>query len=180
MANDIRGRLGPKFSWICITVERKLQKKPQPGKLTQLSKAKTLIERVGTRYLKQVPWSPQQTISDHRLYLSGPQIGALITSADHSWPQPLSFHTALKIAQPNIFTLYQHGSSSQTRSLTWTNTHTHSHRQTHTHTHSSAEHILALLTWLTITNKLTHIDKQHTHTHTHTLTHSHSRTQEYV
>ena len=60
-----------------------------------------------------------------------------------------------------------------------------SHRQTHTH--SSAEHILALLTWLTITNKLTNIYKHththtlslslsrthtHTHTHTHTLTHT--------
>ena len=33
-------------------------------------KAKTLIEKVGTRYLKHVSWSPQQTIHDHRLYLS--------------------------------------------------------------------------------------------------------------
>ena len=39
---------------------------------------------MGTRYLKQ---------------------GALITSAENSWPPPLPFHTALKIPQPNIFTL---------------------------------------------------------------------------
>ena len=52
--------------------------------------------------------------------------------------------------------------------------HHHKLSLTHTHTHSSAEHILALLTWLTITNKLTHIEKQHTltHIHTHTLTHA--------
>ena len=42
-------------------------------------KAKTLIEKVGTRYL--------------------------ITSADNSWSPPVPFHTALKIPQPNIFTL---------------------------------------------------------------------------
>ena len=60
---------------------------------------------MGTSYLKQVPWSPQQTIPDHHLYLSVPQRGALITSADNSWPPPLPFHTALKIPQPNIFTL---------------------------------------------------------------------------
>ena len=33
-------------------------------------KAKRLIEKVGTSYLKQVPWSPHQTIPDHSLYLS--------------------------------------------------------------------------------------------------------------
>ena len=33
-------------------------------------KAKRLIEKGGTVYLNQVPWSPQQTIPDHRLYLS--------------------------------------------------------------------------------------------------------------
>ena len=191
-------------------------------------KAKRLIEKGGTDYLNQVPWSPQQTIPDHRLYLS---------------------ITALKISQPNIFTLYQHGSTSQTHTLTCIHTHTHththshrqththslthSHRQTHTHTHthshshrqshtlthidkhththlhththtfthtlthshthiythtythththththsSAAEHILALSTWLIITNKLTHIDKQNTHSHTHTQTHTHWRT----
>ena len=149
---------------------------------------------MGTRYLKQVPWSPQQTIPDHRLYLSVPQTGALITSADNSWPPLLPFHTALKIPQPNIFTLYQHGSyHKHTYIDKHTHTHTHSHKQPHTqththtdtHTHSSAEHILDLSTWLNITNKLTHIDK-HTHTdtlthkNTHTLTHSHSRTQGYV
>ena len=102
-------------------------------------KAKTLIEKVGSSYL----------------------IGALIISQDNSWPPPLPLRTtALKIHQSNIFTLYQHGSSSQT------------HIDTHTHTvYSSAEHILALSTWLTFTNKLTHIDTNtHTHTHTHTLT----------
>ena len=65
-----------------------------------------------------MPWSPEQAIPDHRLYLSVPQTGALITSADSSWPPSLPFHTALEIPQPNIFTLYQHGSSSQTHSLT--------------------------------------------------------------
>ena len=50
-------------------------------------KAKTLIEKTGTRYLKQ---------------------GDLITSADNSWPPPLPFHTALKIPQPNIFTIFIH------------------------------------------------------------------------
>ena len=55
-----------------------------------MSKAKTLIEKVGTRYLEQVPWSPQQTIPDHRSKNS---------SAEH------------------IHAL-QHGSSSQTHSLT--------------------------------------------------------------
>ena len=39
-------------------------------KKANVFKAKTLIEKVGTRYLKQVPWSLQQTIPDHRLYLS--------------------------------------------------------------------------------------------------------------
>ena len=61
-----------------------------------MSKSKTLIEEIGTRYLKQVPWSPQQTILHHRLCLSVPHTGALITSADNSWPPPLPFHTALK------------------------------------------------------------------------------------
>ena len=70
-----------------------------------MSKAKTLIEKVGTRYLKQVPWSLQQTIPGHSLYLSVPQTGALITSADNSWPPPLPFHTALKLPQRNIFTI---------------------------------------------------------------------------
>ena len=31
-------------------------------------KTKWLIEKVGTSYLKQVPWSPQQTIPDHGLH----------------------------------------------------------------------------------------------------------------
>ena len=39
-------------------------------KKANMFKAKTLIEKVDTRYLKEVPWSPQQTIPDHRLYLS--------------------------------------------------------------------------------------------------------------
>ena len=75
-------------------------------KKSNMFKAKTLIEKVGTRYLKQVPWSPKQTIPDHRLYLSVPQTGALITTADNSWLPPLPFHTILKIPQPNIFTLF--------------------------------------------------------------------------
>ena len=33
-------------------------------------KAKRLVEKGGSSYLNQVPWSPQQTIPDHRLYLS--------------------------------------------------------------------------------------------------------------
>ena len=37
-----------------------------------------------------------------------PQPGALITSADNSWPPPLPFHIAPKIPQPNIFTLFIH------------------------------------------------------------------------
>ena len=59
-------------------------------------KVKTVIEKVGTKYLKQVPWSLQRTIPDHRLYLSVPQTGALITSADNSWPPPLPFRTSNK------------------------------------------------------------------------------------
>ena len=69
----------------------------------------------------------------------------------------------------------------QTHTLTHINTHTHTHTllctRAHTHTHSSAEHILALTTWLTITNKLTHIDTHtYTHTHTHSPTHSQTHT----
>ena len=33
-------------------------------------KAKRLIEKGGSSYLNQVPWSPKQTIPGHRLYLS--------------------------------------------------------------------------------------------------------------
>ena len=92
-----------------------------------------------------------------------PQTGALITSADNSSPSPLPFHTALKITQPNIFTLYQH-----THIGKHTHLQTHTNTHTYTHTHSSAKHILALLACLTITNKLIHIDKQtNKHTHTH-------------
>ena len=39
-------------------------------KKAKMFKAKRLIEKVGISYLKQVSWSPQQTIPDHRLYLS--------------------------------------------------------------------------------------------------------------
>ena len=39
-------------------------------KKPNMFKAKSLIERMGIRYLKQVPRSPQQTIPDHHLYLS--------------------------------------------------------------------------------------------------------------
>ena len=111
-------------------------------KQANMHKAKALIEKVGTRNLKQAPWSPQQTISDHRLYLSVRHRDALITSADNSCLSPLPFHTALKIPQPIIFTLYQHGSSSQTHQLTHIDKHTHSNTQihtltyTHTHTHT--------------------------------------------
>ena len=35
MANDIRGWLWPKFSWLCLTAEEKTRKKPQPGKLAR-------------------------------------------------------------------------------------------------------------------------------------------------
>ena len=116
-------------------------------------KAKRLIEKGGTRYLKQVLWSPQQTISDHRLYLSI-QIWKFLSRIYSRFSKVAHHHK-----------------------------HTHSHKHTHTHTHSSAEHILALSTWLTIRNKLTHIDKHthlhrqtHTHTHTHTHTQTHSLT----
>ena len=37
-----------------------------------------------------------------------PQPGALITSAENSWPPPLHFHTAPKIPQSNVFTLFIH------------------------------------------------------------------------
>ena len=36
-------------------------------KKANMFKAETLIEKVDTMYLKQVPWSPQQTIPDHHL-----------------------------------------------------------------------------------------------------------------
>ena len=39
-------------------------------KKANVFKAKKLIERGGSIYVNQVPWSPQQTIPDHRLYLS--------------------------------------------------------------------------------------------------------------
>ena len=172
-----------------------------------MSKEKTLIEKVGTRYLKQMPWSSQQTIPDHRLYLSVPQTGALITSADNSWPLSASTfpyscknssaehihalstwlittntlthidkhththtHTHIDkhththsyrqththIPQPNIFSLYQHGSPSQTYTVTHTRTHTHTHAHTHTRTQTHAH--------------------RHTHTDTRTLTHAHTHT----
>ena len=38
-------------------------------KKANMFKGKSLIEKVRTSYLKQVPLSPQQTIPDHRLYL---------------------------------------------------------------------------------------------------------------
>ena len=92
------------------------------------------------------------------------QPGALITSADNSWPPPLPFHAFLKIPLQNIFTLYQHAPPLQTHSITSTNTHT-------------LTHSLSLS-----------LSLSHTHTHTHTLTLSlslslslsHSRTQGYV
>ena len=112
----------PFWWWIRVTNGKMI---PLEHKKGNMFKAKTLIEKVDTRYLKQVPLSPQQTIPDHRLYLSAPQTGALNTSADNSWPPPLPFHTALKIPQSNIFTLFQHGSSSQTHSLTHIDKHTH-------------------------------------------------------
>ena len=37
-----------------------------------------------------------------------PQPGALITSADNSWPPSLPFHIARDIPQPNIFMLFIH------------------------------------------------------------------------
>ena len=39
-------------------------------KKANMFKAKRLIEKGVTDYLNQVPWSPQQTIPDHRLHLS--------------------------------------------------------------------------------------------------------------
>ena len=39
-------------------------------KKANVFKAKRLIEKGGSSYLNQVPWSPQQKIPDHRLYLS--------------------------------------------------------------------------------------------------------------
>ena len=54
----------------------------------------------GKKYLlclKQKGWSK----SGYQI----PHTDALITSADNSWQPPLPFHTALKIPQPNIFTL---------------------------------------------------------------------------
>ena len=91
--------------------------------------------------LKQKDWSKKG--GGYRLS----QPGALITSADNSWPPPLPFHTVLKIPQQNIFTMYQLASL------------THSHRQTHTHTHTRA-----LTYWLI---------HSHIHTHKHTKTHAH-------
>ena len=35
MAKDIRECMGPKFSRICLAVEKKRQRNPQPGKLTR-------------------------------------------------------------------------------------------------------------------------------------------------
>ena len=39
-------------------------------KMANVYKAKRLIEEGSSIYLNQEPWSPQQTIPDHRLYLS--------------------------------------------------------------------------------------------------------------
>ena len=78
----------------------------------------------------------------------------MITSADNSWPPSLPFHTALKRPQPNIFTLYQHGSPSQTHTLTHIEKHTLTHIDKHKHTH--------------------------THTHTHTLKLAHSNAQKFL
>ena len=75
-------------------------------KKANMFKTKTLIEKVGTRYLKQVSWSPHQALSVHRLNLSVPQTGDLIISVDNSWPLTLPFHSALNIPQPNILTIF--------------------------------------------------------------------------
>ena len=56
-----------------------------------------------------------------------PQPGALITSADNSWPPPLPFHTAQKFLFPTY---------SRFINIPHPYKHTHSHRQTHTHTHT--------------------------------------------
>ena len=85
-----------KLKMLCIS---------KPAKKCSYRSAKNLI------CLKYKDWSK---IGGYQL----PHSGVLITSADNSWSPPLPFHTALKIHQLNIFTLYQHSSPSQTNSLT--------------------------------------------------------------
>ena len=88
-----------------------------------------------------VPWSPQQTIPDHRLYLSSSKN----VSAEH-------IH-ALSICLTRTNTLTHTVTHSHSLSLslaltlshthTHTHTHTHSHTYTYTHTHSRKKgHIL--------------------------------------
>ena len=68
-----------------------------------------------------------------------------------------TFHTAIKIPQPNIFTHYQRDLPSNTHSLTHIDKHTHSHKETHT---------LVLIDKHTLTH--THTTHTQTHTHRHT------------
>ena len=131
---------------------------------------------MGTRYLKQVPWSPQQTIPDHRLYFP---YSSKNSSAEHI--HTLSTWLIITNTLTNLHRQTHTHTHSRRQTHTLTHIDKHTHLQTHTHTHSSAKLIVALLACLTITNKLTHIDKQHTHTHshnthTHTHTHTHWRT----
>ena len=79
-------------------------------KKANMFKAKRLIERGGTSYSTRCP--------DH------------LSRQFPTTAPPLPFHIALKIPQPDIFTLYQLGSPSQTHSLI------QSHRQIYTHTRS--------------------------------------------
>ena len=132
-------------------------------------KAKTLIEKGGTRNLNQLPYQlSRQFLTTASTFTCSSKN----SSAEHIH----ALSTWLIIAN--------------THSLTQANTHTHAHRQTHTH--SSAEHILALLACHHHKQTHSHRQTKHTHTrtracthtdtctHTHTLMHSHSCTQGYV
>ena len=76
---------------------------------------KKLIEKGSTSYLNQVLWSPQQTIPDHRLYLS---IRSKNSSAEH-------IHTL-----PTCLILIN--------TLTHIDKHTYSHTDSFTHTRARA------------------------------------------
>ena len=85
-------------------------------------KQKDWSKRKGhSSYLNQVPWSPQQTIPDHRLYLS---YSSKNSSAEH-------IHTL-----PTCLTLINTHSHRRARRRTRTTTRTHAHTHTHTHTYA--------------------------------------------
>ena len=125
-----------------------------------LSKRRDPAEKCSCRSTKKANLSKPRRFWSKR---GTSQPAALITSADNSWPPALPFHAALIFPQPNIFTIFQHASPSQTHSPTLSLT--HSHRQTRTPTHIYS-----------LTHSPIHsLTQSFTHSLTHTLIHTHAQ-----